>query len=174
MNSIYSSKELRQNQKLLRNDFRSEGMWGMPVIRKCEVDITDIQLLASDHVKITENTADIFKTVHFFVEDIKLDRYYNDPDKYLSRLAQYPHLLTPDYSLYTDMPMAMQIFNTFKNRWCGAFWQENGLSVIPAVSWSTKSSFEFCFAGIEHGSVVAISTLGGLTEKNLFLGGILN
>ena len=171
LNGVYSSKELRQNLKLLRNDFRSEGMWDMPVIRKCEVDITGIELLASDHVKITENTADILKTVHFFVDDIKLDRYYNDPDRYLSRLAQYPHLLTPDYSLYTDMPMAIQIYNTFKSRWCGAFWQENRLSVIPTVSWSTIDSFKFCFDGIEPGSVVAISSLGGLTEKSLFLRG---
>jgi hypothetical protein len=67
--------------------------------------------------------------------------------------------------------MAIQVFNTFKSRWCGAFWQGNGLSVIPTVSWSTKNSFTFCFDGIEYGSVVAISTLGGIKEKNLFLEG---
>ena len=171
MQSKYSSKSLRQNPKLLRNDFQTTGKFSMPVLRKCTVDITSIQLLASDHMRITDNSANILKTVHFFVEDNKLDRYYNDPEKYLSRLAQYPHILTPDYSLYTDMPMAIQIYNTFKNRWCGAYWQEYGLSVIPTVSWSTENSFEFCFDGIDYSSVVAISTLGGLTDKELFLRG---
>jgi len=167
----YSSKNLRQAPKLLRNDFATAGKWDMPLVRKCEVDIANIQLLASDHIRIIDDSENILRTVHFFVEDIKIDRYYNDPEKYLPRLAQYPHLLTPDYSLYTDMPRALQLYNTFKNRWCGAYWQENGLSVIPTVSWSTENSFDFCFDGIEYGSVVAISTLGGLTDKELFLKG---
>lgn len=43
--------------------------------------------------------------------------------------------------------------------------------VIPTISWSTNESFEFCFDGIEEGSVVAISTLGSRKEKQLFLNG---
>ena len=86
-------------------------------------------------------------------------------------MAQYTHILTPDYSLYTDMAMPVQVINTFKNRWCGAYWQEHGLSIIPTVSWSTDESFDFCFDGLENGTVVAISTLGGLKEKNKFLRG---
>jgi len=69
------------------------------------------------------------------------------------------------------MAMPVQVINTFKNRWCGAYWQEHGLSIIPTVSWSTDESFDFCFDGLENGTVVAISTLGGLKEKNKFLRG---
>lgn len=69
------------------------------------------------------------------------------------------------------MPIALQLYNTFRNRYCGAVWQDNGLIVIPTISWSTNESFEFCFDGIEEGSVVAISTLGSRKEKQLFLNG---
>lgn len=167
----YSSVQLRQYKELLRNEYPTIGKWNIPIIHKCEVDVTNIKLISSDHVQKIANQADIGKSVHFFVEDNKQERFYNHPDDYILRLAQYANVLTPDYSLYTDMPIAIQIYNIFKSRWCGAMWQDFGLSVIPTISWSTKESFDFCFDGIEYGSVVAVSTLGALTKKDLFLGG---
>lgn len=56
------------------------------------------------------------------------------------------------------MPIALQIESVFKNRWCGAFWQSKGLKVIPTVSWGDEKSFDFCFDGIEEGSIVAVCT----------------
>ena len=63
------------------------------------------------------------------------------------------------------------MYSTFKNRWCGAYWQAQGLKVIPTISWSDKRSFDFCFDGIEKGSVVAISTHGNHKVKDKFLAG---
>ena len=173
MSKGYSSKELRQDPLFLRNDFPISGKYGMPIIKKCDVDISTLNLIGSDKIKINETqmSLSILRTVHFFLDDNKLERYYYQPQKYIERLAQYPHVLTPDYSLYTDMSIAMQIFNTFKNRWCGAYWQEHRLSVIPTVGWSTNASYEFCFDGLENGTVVAVSTIGGLKNKDLFLRG---
>ena len=52
----------------------------------------------------------------------------------------------------------MQLYNVFRNRWCGAYWVSKGLRVIPTVNWGDESTFDFCFEGIERGSVVAVST----------------
>ncbi|MGI5984443.1 MAG: DUF4417 domain-containing protein [Clostridiales bacterium] len=46
----------------------------------------------------------------------------------------------------------------FRNRWCGAYWASKGIRVIPTVNWGDETSFDFCFEGIEKGSVVAVST----------------
>jgi hypothetical protein len=67
------------------------------------------------------------------------------------------------------MPLAIQLFNTFRNRWCGAFWQEMGFSVFPTITWGAKESFNFCFKGVPKGSVVAISTIGCRNCKGAFL-----
>lgn len=141
------------------------------MIRKNAIDIMSVKLIGSDHIRIHEEVNNLHKTVHFFVEDDRLEKYYNEPDRYIERLAQYKYVLTPDYSLYCEMPMAIQMDNVFRSHWCGAYWQEKGLVVIPTVSWSTKKSFEFCFKGIEKGSVVAISTVGALKKKELLLDG---
>ena len=54
--------------------------------------------------------------------------------------------------------MVRIILSTFKNRWCGALWQSLGMKVIPTINWGTHASYEFCFDGVEEGSVVAVAT----------------
>ena len=67
--------------------------------------------------------------------------------------------------------MSLKIFNTFRNRWCGAYLQKRGIKVISSLSWGEPDTFWFCFDGIEKGSVVAVSTVGLRKEKELFLPG---
>ena len=109
------------------------------------------------------------KTIHFFIYDYKFDCIYENAEYSVEKIKQYYALCSPDFSLYTDMPILLQMHNTFKNRWCGAYWQSLGLKVIPTISWSDERSFDFCFDGIEKGSVVAISTHGNKKCKEDFM-----
>lgn len=58
------------------------------------------------------------------------------------------------------MPMWRQIESVGKNRWCGAWWQRHGITVIPTISWSSYPSYAFCFDGIEEHSCVAVGMIG--------------
>lgn len=98
------------------------------------------------------------KTIHFFTYDWNFQSVYEKPEESLEKLDQYYALLTPEFSTYKDMPLARQIDSVFKNRWCGAFWQKQRMIVIPTISWGSIPCLEFCFDGIEKGSVVAVST----------------
>ena len=98
------------------------------------------------------------KTIHFFTYDWLFDSVYEKPEIAMEKLDQYYALLTPEFSLYWDMPKALQIYSVFKNRWCGAYWQKQGKLVIPSVCCAGENTYDFCFDGIEEGSVVAIST----------------
>ena len=69
------------------------------------------------------------------------------------------------------MPPWRQLENVAHSRWCGAYWQNRGLLVIPTVSWSTPSSFGYCFDGIEYGSVVAVGMIGCKGNKLGFMRG---
>ncbi len=117
----------------------------------------------------------LHKMVHFFLDDYQFERVWNQPNKYIGVLSKFKsYILTPDFSLYTDMPLSLQIYNTYRSRWLGQFWQSKGLEVIPTISWSTKESYEFCFDGVEKGSVIATSTYGSIKVKayrELFIDG---
>lgn len=45
------------------------------------------------------------------------------------------------------------------------------MTVIPTVSWSDARSFDFCFDGIEQGSVVAVGMIGCKKSKINFMRG---
>src|SRR5690606_139839 len=78
----------------------------------------------------------------------RFETVWSRPRKALEALAPYTTLLSPDFSLYRDWPLLLQMWNVYRNRWCGAFWQRQGFTVIPTVSWSTAESVEFCFLGV--------------------------
>lgn len=105
------------------------------------------------------------KGLHFFVDDYQFARCWNQPDRYLQMLSRFAVICTPDFSTYTDMPMALQIYNHYRKHWLGAYWQSMGMTVIPTISWSTQESFSWCFDGEPVGAVVAISSIGTQNSK---------
>ncbi len=109
---------------------------------------------------------------HFFLDDFRFCSIWNDPHTSLDHIKTSV-VLSPDFSLYRDWPLALQIWNTYRNRWCAAFWQSRGLDVIPTVSWSGPASYDFCFDAIEPGGVVALSMLGvkGTVANYFFMAG---
>lgn len=96
---------------------------------------------------------------------------WNDPLPRVEKLKSHKAVLAPNFSVYTEMPMAMKIYNTFRSRGCGAYLQSNGVKVIPTLAWGGPETFWFCFDGIPKNSVVAVSTVGVRTEKDLFMQG---
>lgn len=111
------------------------------------------------------NKPDYTKGVHFFLDDYQFERVWNRPDNYVDKLSKFDCVLTPDFSLYTDFPLAMQIWNVYRSRLIGSYWQSLGMTVIPTVSWSTYDSYDFCFDGLPENGIVAISTVGVMKNK---------
>ena len=153
----YQEEKLKRKQKLVRNEFKGVGKYGMPLIKRQNIDLDKIELLAFTKTKHNDEENQN-KTIHFFTYDWNFQSVYEKPEESLEKLDQYYALLIPEFSTYKDMPLARQIDSVFKNRWCGAFWQKQGMIVIPTISWGSIPCLEFCFDGIEKGSVVAVST----------------
>lgn len=97
---------------------------------------------------------------HFCYDDYKFISAWRNPDKYLERLRKFKAVVSPDFSLYTDFPKALQILSCYRRQWCGAYWKFMGIDVIPDVVWGDKDSFDFCFEGIPRHSTVAVSSVG--------------
>lgn len=166
-----TSKQMRYNPLFMRNSFASVGKWGIPIVKKQEISTNDIMLVACSDTRANDNEENKKKGVHFFVDDYRFSGIYNNPKRTLERYSQYAFLLTPDFSTYADMNLWRQMESVAKNRWCGAYWQSKGLSVIPTISWSTPSSYDFCFDGVEENSIVAIGMIGCKQNRLNFMRG---
>jgi hypothetical protein len=155
-----------------RNRLPMSDKYDLPFVYAQNVNLENIELIAFDKIKLSEASfSNRAKTIHFFLEDYKFDEVWNYPDKQLLKLSQYKQLLSPDFSVYADMPKSLQIFNTFRNRWCAAYWQQERQVVIPTITWADESTYDFCFSGIEDGCVVAVSTVGMGKNEDFFIPG---
>lgn len=133
----------------------TEGFYQMPVIRSESVIPTD--LIGFNYAAGHENKA---VGIHCYLDDYQIQRLWNNPLKYVPLLNQYQCVFSPDYSLYLDMPIAMKVWNTYRSRLVGQVLQNQGVRVIPTISWAEPDTFSFCFDGIPIGSIVTVSTIG--------------
>lgn len=166
-----TSKNMRNDRLFMRNEHSSQGKWNIPLIKKQDVNLDNISLIACSDTRSNDNTINTKNGVHFFVDDYRFNGIYNNPDKSLNKYAQYAFLLSPDFSTYADMDLWRQLESVAKNRWCGCYWQEHGLTVIPTISWSSPRSYEFCFDGVEKHSTVVIGMIGCKQNKKDFMRG---
>lgn len=152
--------------------FDADNKWNIPELRGCDLDLKLWQE-ESGGVCVGFNYCKSYEEkhmpsnevgVHFFLNDYQFDRLWARPSDYIERLKQFKFVCAPDYSLYTDHPKAVQVFNHYKKHWLGKYWESNGLTVIPTICWSDCESFEWCFDGEPKESAVAISTKG--TQMN--------
>ncbi len=141
------------------NLFPSDNELGIPALQHASLTLLPGWLIPyRTRVRCQQKLAD--GAVHFFLDDYRFESVWNRPRKALEALAPYDVLLTPDFSLYRDWPLSLQIYNVYRSRWCGCFWGSQGFRVIPTISWSTAESYDFCFLGVPRRSVTAVATVG--------------
>lgn len=159
-------------ENLNRRIYDGVGQYGIPQIKpeifEGESEFCDFNVAR----KI--NTGLQNKSIHFFQHDYQFNCLWNRIDRYAEKISHFKCVLTPDFSMYTDFPKAIQIYNHYRKHWCGAYLQEYGCKVIPTISWSTPDSYEWCFDGEPEGGTVAVSSVGcmnSIGKKRLFLSG---
>lgn len=139
--------------------FPSDNKYGIPVLQHTPVSRIPTWLVPYRQ-RIRSNESLDEGAVHFFLDDYRFETVWSRPCKALEALAPYQTVLTPDFSLYRDWPLMLQLWNTYRNRWCGRFWQAQGFTAIPTISWSTAESYDFCFLGVPRRSVAAVAAVG--------------
>lgn len=103
--------------------------------------------------------------VHFYISDYKFNRIWENPRKYINLLSHFNYVVQPDFSLYFDFPVALQIYNKFRNHWLAAYFGVNGVPMIPNVRPSIPECWDWSFDGLPSGSVVAFSDVGAVRDK---------
>lgn len=148
-----------ENQE--RYQFATSNYYGIPNMDATQT--TGTQMLRFCDWGEVDNPKDYI--IHFYYDDFKFITAWRDPDKYIDKLRNFKAVVSPDFSLYTDFPRALQILSCYRRQWVGAYWQKQGLDVIPDVVWGDEESFNYCFEGIPQNSTVAVSTVGVRSDK---------
>ena len=146
---------MRQYNLELYDDSRTAGFYQLPTIKGTTHVPSD--LIGFNYCL----NSDKFKSgLHCFIDDYQFERLWQSPQLYVDKIKQYDCFLSPDFSMYMDMPMAMKIWNIYRSRMIGQFMQDNGILVIPTLMWAEPETLDFCFEGLPKESTVAVSTIG--------------
>lgn len=128
---------MKRYENIERMNFEGAGEYGIPAIEPVNLS-GDTEFIPFNYVASCKRRTG--KSVHFFVDDYQFLRLWNNPDRYIPTLLQFQYVLTPDFSVYTDFPKALQVWNHYRKHWLGAYMQMHGVDVIPTIAWSTPDS----------------------------------
>ena len=147
-----------------------DGIFEIPVIKAPEV------------FKIPKAMAPFSKIKSVKPEEFAICEYENDknfadllknPDAYVNDFKKYQAFITPDASLYWDMPLATQIVNLYRNHAIGYYMQSKGVYTIPNVRWGDERTYtttylpeKIAFLGVEKHSIVSIGSYGVIKSRD--------
>ncbi len=121
---------------------------------------------------LRSQTKDYSEFIVFYEHDIKFADVLTATEDYLDELMNFPGIVSPDCSLYRDMPLVLQIANTYMNRAVGLYLQSKGIYVIPNVRWGDERTYTTCvlpekiaFVGLPKHSIVSIGTYGCIQSR---------
>jgi hypothetical protein len=127
----------------------------LPCIESCN-EISE-SLISFSSIKKTTNYNQF---IHFYEEDRKIECFWHNPKKYLPQIKEFKGIITPDFSLYRDMPLVQQKWNAYRGRALGFWLQKQGVAIIPNIRYGDERTYAFCFDGVPQNSVIAIGTHG--------------
>lgn len=149
-----------------------DGMFEMPCI-KTSTHIPNRVITFSK--AMAQNMNDYDQWVVFYEHDKDFERLWNNPKAYVKKLKKFRGVISPDFSLYRNMPLCMQLWNTYRNRALAVWMQDNGIEVIPNIRFNDERTYSFCFDGVEKNSTVAVGTHGCIKyieDKEYFKAGL--
>ena len=139
-----------------------DGYFELPVIKTS--DKLPEKVVAFSKA-MAETWTDFNCWVVFYEHDRKFERFWNKPKQYLDKLKKFKGVISPDFSLYRNMPLVMQMWNTYRSRALAVWLQNNGVELIPNIRFGDERTFSFCFDGVEENKTVAVGTHGCIKRK---------
>lgn len=96
-------------------------------------------------VDSTSGMHDISKCiVSFFTWDKYFELWWDYPDRYVGKCINsgIKYAVTPDFSTYSTDPRCFHMFQLYRMRWMGRYFQEAGIKIIPHITWPDGDDWE--------------------------------
>jgi len=136
-------------------DCANYNNWGIPETKPFVGDLTGIVWVEFCNIAGIKDFSNI--GIHFYVDDYKFNIIWNKPDKWLNIFKQCRAVISPDFSVYTDMAKAQQLWNHYRRQWLAKYWQDNGVNVVSSITWDLLDPQPWALYGISKGTSIARS-----------------
>lgn len=96
----------------------------------------------------------------FYEPDTNFARILHNPKRYVEPLKKFTCVIGPDFSQKIGMAPFVNFYNHWWNMALTAYFQSQGVHMVPNVTWSDPASYTYAFVGIPKHSVIAINCTG--------------
>lgn len=97
--------------------------------------------------------------INFFIHDCEFNSVWNNPDKYMNHFKCFQSICGTDFSIDIKTPLALQIYNKYRNHVLSWYFQHNGIKLIPKVDLLPNCT-DWIYDGLPHNSMLCCSTNG--------------
>lgn len=165
--------KIKANKNIIDDGFNAElvetavftGLLEIPLIKKPDEFIIPKSMIPFSERSKSEKCDEF---VCFYEHDIRFRDILTATKEQISSLKNFKGVISPDCSLYYDMPLVLQMTNTYLNRQIGHYLQTQGFNVIPNVRWGDERSYTriiptelpFAFLGLEKHGIYSIGSYG--------------
>ena len=133
------------------------GQYSVPLVNGVgAIDLPDIAMPFSK--ALNSRNKDV--AVVFYEPDANFARILHNPKRYVEPLRRFPCVVGPDFSQKIGMNPFICYSNSWWNKALTAYFQSQGIIMIPNVTWSSPNSYEYSFLGMPKHSVIAINCTG--------------
>ena len=142
-----------------------DGKYQMPMMPRCTLDkipedSLDFESSLARSVRGHKNL-----NVHFYIDDYKYERVWNQPEKYIDHFRCFNSVCAPDFSVSPKAPFPVNLWNKYRNHAIAWYFFLRGVNIVPAVGIYDRDSYDWCFDGYPTGSTIAVSTVGRIRNK---------
>lgn len=124
----------------LLKDLEYSAEHELPKLHKVQLDEPPAALVPFSFAMNTQ-CRDFDSFVHFYEDDFRFLRIWNNPNRYLPKLKQFAGVIMPDFSVCIDFPKSLKMWSCYRNQVLGAWWQRNGLICIPNARHEPECDF---------------------------------
>lgn len=131
------------------------GDWEMPRIDPVSKDVPPPNKLVAFSRAQEKRLPGSGRTVHFFEDDFRFERIWNNPKRYLQRLLEFDSVVMPDFSTCIDFPKPLKMWEAYRNLALASWLQRQGVVVYPNAR--HQPGCDWLIESLPHHSVIAIS-----------------
>lgn len=141
---------------------KETNFWGLPEITGISSIPKNARFVNSEFAR---REKDYGAWVMFYEYDWKFIKMWEQPKRQAKWLSNFQGAITPNFSVYMDTPLAVQLYSIYRNRWCGAYWESLGIPVIPNVACGDDRTYNFAFEGLPKNAVLSINNMGCMKDE---------
>ena len=138
------------------------GRLDMPVLERAKSVPNDL-IAFSD--AMNPSTKDFNQIVHFYEDDYQIERFWNNPKAYISKLQKFDGVIGLDYSVCWDFPVPLKEYNYFRNNVC-TYWLQQTLTCVIPNARCELNNYQDVLAGHPKYSTIAIGARSMVKDKH--------